>query len=75
MLRCVVMCCRVLQRIEEPLTTTGTPQQSRAQVTQRFLGKSLVFFWLSRPAIGWQKRKTEKAKGPKIPKILQKREI
>ena len=33
------------------------------------------FFRLSRPPIGWQKRKTEKAKGPKIPKILQEREI
>jgi len=26
-------------------------------------------------AKGWQKRKTEKAKGSRIPKILQKREI
>jgi len=31
----------------------------------------LVFSRLSRPPKGWQKRKTEIAKGPNVPKILQ----
>ena len=39
------------------------------------LRESFVFFRLSRPPKGRQKRNTEKAKVPKITKILQEREI
>jgi len=36
------------------------------------LSESLFCYAITSPK-GWQKRKTEEAKGPKIPKILQKR--
>jgi len=41
----------------------------------RFSSSILRFFRLSRPPKGLQNRQTEKGKGSKIPKILQKREI
>jgi hypothetical protein len=56
--------------VDRKTVQSGDPNTS-SQISSVISSGISAFFRLSRLPKLWQKRKTEKAKGPKIPNILQ----